>query len=61
MKPNLTLEELMEWLATYYDEVSLLELLNINSYELLERFPDRVEDRWDKLIEDYEDAEEREV
>lgn len=38
------------------DEVSLLELLEINSELILERFSDRVEDRMDYL-ENYLDEE----
>lgn len=51
---NLTTRELIEKLAAYYDEVSLLELLDIRAKELLERFEDRVELHYDKLIEEFE-------
>lgn len=52
--PQLTLSELQEKLASYYDEVSLLELLNINSYDLVERFSDRIERKADVLAEEFE-------
>lgn len=52
---TLTLTELAAKLAAYYDEVSILELLNINSYELVERFQDRIEDRFEKLAEEFEE------
>jgi hypothetical protein len=45
----LTLTELLERLKSL-DEVYLLELLNINSEDLLKAFPDKVEDRADILI-----------
>lgn len=46
---NFTVEELKERLARL-DEVTLLELLNINSEELLEAFSDRIEGLYDKLL-----------
>lgn len=57
-KMNLTIQELKEKLSAYYDEVSLLELLNIHSDELLDRFEDRVEQHYDRLIEEFEEEEE---
>lgn len=51
---NLTLTDLKEKLAAYYDEVSLLELLNINSYDLVERFADRIERKAEVLAEEFD-------
>lgn len=48
-----TLVELQEWLATL-DEVSLLELLDIQSDELVERFTDKVEENYNYLISEKE-------
>ncbi len=45
---TITLEELKERLKRY-DEVTLLELLDINADELVEKFEDKIEDRFDKL------------
>jgi hypothetical protein len=45
---NLTLEELKERLSNF-DEVILLEILDIHSDELIEVFEDRIEDNIDKL------------
>lgn len=45
---NLTLDELKERLSTL-DEVTLLEVLDIHSDELVEAFEDRIEDNIDKL------------
>jgi len=53
-----TLTELKQKLANYYDEISLLELLNITSEELVERFYDKIEDRYDELVEEFPDDEE---
>jgi hypothetical protein len=48
----LTLQEIKTKLAEQYDEVSLLEMLNINSYDLVEAFLDRIEDNYDRLAQD---------
>lgn len=35
-----------------FDEVLLLELLDISAEELVERFADKVEERYERLIEE---------
>ena len=50
---NLTFEEIKEKLAML-DEITLLELLNINSYDLVQRFDDIIEDNLDKLEREIE-------
>ena len=45
---ELTLEELKERLAGL-DEVTLMEVLDIHSDELVEAFEDRIEEEQDKL------------
>jgi hypothetical protein len=50
---NLTFEELKEKLAML-DEVTILEILNINSYDLVQRFEDMIEDNRDKLEREIE-------
>jgi hypothetical protein len=50
---NLTFEELKERLAML-DEVTILEILNINSYDLVQRFEDMIEDNRDKLEREIE-------
>lgn len=52
----LILSELMERLKRE-DEVSLLEILNIDSEMIVERFADLVEDRYDRLAEEYDETE----
>lgn len=37
-----TLTELIDWLATL-DEISLMELLDVSSEDLVERFEDKIE------------------
>ncbi len=44
----LVLEELKERLKRY-DEIILLELLDISAEELVERFVDKIEDNYDEL------------
>lgn len=45
---SLTLDELKERLSSL-DEVTLMEILNIHSDELVEAFEDRIEEEQDKL------------
>lgn len=52
---QLTLEELKERLADRLDEITLLELLNITSYDIVERFADLIEDNYDKLQKEIND------
>jgi len=42
----ITFEELKARLAEELDEVGLVELLNITSFDLVDLFQDRVEDLW---------------
>lgn len=51
----LTLEELCEKIAQRTDEVDILELLNINSYDLVEVFKDRIEEKYEDLNKEYDD------
>ncbi|UOF82011.1 hypothetical protein [Caudoviricetes sp.] len=53
---TVTLVELRMRLAEQFDEVTLLELLNINSYDIIEAFAERVEDNYDRLLEELEEA-----
>ncbi len=50
---ELTLEELKDRLKRY-DEITLLEVLNISAEDLVERFEDVIEDRYDLLIKEEE-------
>lgn len=54
---TLTLQEILSKLADQYDEVTLLELLNITSYDLVEAFYDRVEDRYEYFNKELQDEE----
>lgn len=45
---EITLEELKERLSSL-DEITLMELLDIHSDELVEAFEDRIEEEQDKL------------
>jgi len=51
----LTLEELKQKLAERLDEITLLELLSINSYDIVERFEDFIENNYDRLMKEIED------
>lgn len=54
-----TWKELLEKLKGI-DEVSLLELLDISSEELINRFEDKIEERADWLFSEADDGEEDE-
>lgn len=47
----LTLKELQERLKRL-DELSLLELLDVTSEEIVEMFVDRIEDNFDQLVDE---------
>ena len=51
----LTLHDICERLEKI-DEVSLLEVLEINSEELVERFVDKIETKFESLQEELEDV-----
>jgi len=44
---TLTLQEIKIKLAEEYDEITLLEILNINSFDLVDAFFDRIEDKYE--------------
>ena len=51
---SLTLRDIMERMAKL-DEITLLEVLNISSEEIIERFADKIEDKFDELEIDLDD------
>lgn len=53
---SLTLSELKEKLANI-DEISLLEKLEIYSDDIVERFIDKIEEKYEQLIEDFAEEE----
>ena len=55
---TLTLNELKERLAEFYDEVTLLEVLNVNSFDLVEAFSDRIEAKYESLVAEFDETEE---
>jgi hypothetical protein len=50
----LTLTELKEKLAKELDEITLLEVLDIRGNDLVEAFEDRIEERFDQLIAEFD-------
>lgn len=54
---TLTYKDVLERLKKV-DEVSLLEVLDISSEEIVDRFEDRIEDRLSELAEEMEDEDE---
>ena len=49
----LTLRDVIEPLKRI-DEISLLEVLDISSEDLCERFVDKIEEKYDQLAEEFE-------
>lgn len=49
---SMTLTELQEKLKEV-DEITLMELLNVSSEDLVERFVDVIEDNFDTLVQEY--------
>ena len=45
----MTLSDLKEQLAIGFDEVDLLDMLGVDSYQLVEAFSDLIEERFDEL------------
>lgn len=54
---SLTIYELQDRLKGI-DELSLLEILDIDSEEIVEKFIDKIEEKFDKLSKEYEDEDE---
>ena len=54
---SLTFADMIERLK-HIDETSLLEVLNISSEDLVERFEDRILARWEDLEEELVDEDE---
>jgi len=52
---SLTLRDIMERMSKL-DEITLLEVLNISSEEIVERFADKIEDKFDELEIDLDDT-----
>jgi len=55
---TLTLLEITKRLAAQYDEITLLEILNIISEDLVEAFLDRIEDKYEYFNNELSDYEE---
>lgn len=53
----LTLTELREKIAETLDEVTILEILEINSFELVEAFSDKIEAKYEQLSFDFSEEE----
>lgn len=49
----MTLTELKEKIAEQYDEITILELLEITSYDLVEAFSDKIDDKYNHLVQEF--------
>lgn len=52
---SLTLTDLQEKLK-YIDEISLMEILEITSEDLVSRFIDKIDSKYDELVEEFDEA-----
>jgi len=52
---SVTLQELKAKLVAAYDEVTLLDLLGVDSEQLVERFEDVIEERFDALCKEFQE------
>ena len=52
----LTFTELLERLKKV-DEISLLEILDISSEDLVDRFPDLIQYKYDEIVQEFPDDE----
>jgi hypothetical protein len=50
----LTLEELMDRLLTQMDPDDILDLLQISTEDLLDKFSDRIEERYEELNDEFD-------
>ena len=51
---SLTLQELKDRISHECDEITILELLEIDGEMLVERFEDEIQNRYDKLLEEFQ-------
>lgn len=55
---TLTLQELKDRLAAKFDEVTILELLDLRSQDLVDRFEDIIEQKRESLAAEFDDDDE---
>jgi hypothetical protein len=53
----LTLVELKEKLVEQVDEITLIEILNLTTEDIVEAFSDKIEEQYEKLQKEYDDTE----
>jgi len=51
---RLTVEELKTLLKQQVDEISLLEVLEISAEDIVDRFEDKIEERYDRLVREFD-------
>jgi len=44
-----TFDEMLELIADHIDEITLLEVIEINSYDLVDKFQDKIQTNIDKF------------
>lgn len=51
----LTLEELKQRICERVDEITFLEIFNLSTEELVEMFHDKIEEKYEELLKEYDD------
>jgi hypothetical protein len=50
----LTLPELKEKIVQQVDEVDIIDLLGLTTEDIVNAFEDKIEDKWDRIVEELE-------
>lgn len=58
MNDNITVREVQERLAERWNPDEIVDVLEVSSAELVEAFPDKIEDRYEQLVQELFDDEE---
>ena len=51
----LTLQELKDKMKENLSEIDVMELLELTTEDLVERFPDKIEDKYEQILNQLED------
>jgi hypothetical protein len=52
---TMTFDEVQDYLYDNFDEIMIMELLEINSYDLVSRFEDKLEENFDKILREIDE------
>lgn len=52
---TMTFDEVQEYLHDNFDEITILELLEITAYDLVSRFEDKIEENFDRITREIDE------